>query len=68
MLTPDSTVSGTAVADAHTDGNVDNGPQLPVWDRLPHVVYWLLPTAIGFPITVRALRRAAEGSKHRVTM
>jgi hypothetical protein len=38
---------------------VDNGPQLPVWDRLPHVMYWLLPAAIGVPVTLRALRRAA---------
>src|SRR4029453_8619533 len=23
---------------------VDNGPFLPLWDRLPHITYWLLPT------------------------
>ena len=22
---------------------VDNGPHLPLWDRLPHLSYWLLP-------------------------
>ncbi|WAX58412.1 hypothetical protein M6B22_06510 [Jatrophihabitans cynanchi] len=37
---------------------VDNGPHLPLWDRLPTVALWLLPSAIGIPITVRALRRA----------
>lgn len=36
---------------------VDNGPELPVWDRLPHLAYWLLPTAVGAPVTWRALRR-----------
>jgi hypothetical protein len=35
---------------------VDNGPQLPVWDRLPHFAYWLVPAAIGIPLTWRALR------------
>jgi hypothetical protein len=24
---------------------VDNGPHLPLWDRLPHLTYWLLPAA-----------------------
>jgi hypothetical protein len=36
---------------------VDNGPQLPVWDRLPHLLYWLLPAAVGAPLTWRALVR-----------
>jgi hypothetical protein len=26
---------------------VDNGKQLPVWDRLPTITYWLLPAAVG---------------------
>lgn len=37
---------------------VDNGPQLPVWDRLPTVAYWLLPAAVGTPLIWRADRRA----------
>lgn len=37
---------------------VDNGPQLPVWKRLPHVAYWLLPLLVGAPLAWRALRRA----------
>lgn len=37
---------------------IDNGPQLPIWRRLPHVAYWLLPILIGGPITLVALRRA----------
>src|SRR5689334_18665799 len=30
---------------------VDNGPRLPVWDRLPHPVYWLLPSAVAAILT-----------------
>ncbi len=37
---------------------VDNGPQLPLWNRLPHVMYWLLPILVGAPLTWRAWRRA----------
>ena len=36
---------------------VDNGPFLPVWDRLPHLTYWLLPSVVGVPTTWFALRR-----------
>jgi hypothetical protein len=36
---------------------VDNGPQLPVWDRLPHLAYWLVPAAVGAPLTWWALIR-----------
>jgi len=37
---------------------IDNGPQLPIWDLLPHVAYWLLPAVIGAPLTWNAWRRA----------
>ena len=37
---------------------VDNGPHLPLWDRLPPIVFWLLPSAIGAPVIARAVRRA----------
>ena len=37
---------------------VDNGPHLPLWDRLPTVSFWLLPTVIGAPIIIRAVIRA----------
>jgi hypothetical protein len=37
---------------------VDNGPHLPLWDRLPAYTFWLLPTAIGAPIITRAVIRA----------
>lgn len=37
---------------------VDNGPHLPLWDRLPVFTFWLLPSAIGAPIIARAVIRA----------
>ena len=37
---------------------VDNGPHLPLWDRLPPLTFWLLPSAIGVPITARAVVHA----------
>lgn len=37
---------------------VDNGPHLPLWDRLPTLTFWLLPSAIGAPIIARAVIRA----------
>ena len=36
---------------------VDNGPQLPLWDRLPTAAYWVLPTLVGIPVTWWALIR-----------
>ena len=37
---------------------VDNGPHLPLWDRLPVITFWLLPSAIGAPIIARAIIHA----------
>ena len=37
---------------------VDNGPHLPLWDRLPTLAFWLLPSAIAAPVITRALIRA----------
>src|SRR6478609_1780272 len=42
---------------------VDNGPQLPLWDRLPTVAYWVLPTLVGLPLTRRALIRNGAVSR-----
>jgi hypothetical protein len=39
---------------------VDNGKQLPIWDRLPAAAYWVLPGLIGVPLIYRALRRAHD--------
>jgi len=37
---------------------VDNGPHLPLWDRLPALTFWLLPSAIAAPLITRAVIRA----------
>ena len=42
---------------------VDNGPHLPLWDRLPALAFWLLPSAIGAPIIARAVIRARHATK-----
>jgi hypothetical protein len=34
---------------------VDNGRNLPLWDRLPSMAYWLIPAAVGIPLVIRAL-------------
>jgi hypothetical protein len=39
---------------------VDNGPRLPLWNRLPVVVFWIGPSLIGLPIVMRALHRHAH--------
>jgi hypothetical protein len=36
---------------------VDNGPLLPVWREVPHLLHWTLPTAVGGPLLARALLR-----------
>jgi hypothetical protein len=36
---------------------VDNGPNLPLWNRLPSVMFWLLPSLIGVPLLRRALAK-----------
>lgn len=36
---------------------VDNGPHLPLWNRLPTLAFWLLPALVGAPIIVSTLRR-----------
>jgi len=37
---------------------VDNGPHLPLWDRLPPLAFWFLPSVVGIPVIIRAVRRA----------
>jgi hypothetical protein len=34
---------------------VDNGKNLPIWNQLPSILYWLIPAAVGTPLIVRAL-------------
>jgi hypothetical protein len=40
---------------------VDNGPHLPLWDRLPTLAFWLLPSAVAAPLITRAIIRARNG-------
>jgi hypothetical protein len=40
---------------------VDNGPRVPVWDRLPWLAFWIVPGVIGFPLVARALVRHSAG-------
>lgn len=56
MLWHGSAMSASYIA-LFTGFYVDNGPQLPLWDRLPHLAYWLLPAAVGAPLTWWALKR-----------
>jgi uncharacterized membrane protein HdeD (DUF308 family) len=37
---------------------VDNGPHLPLWDKLPPLAFWFLPGVVGAPIIARALLAA----------
>jgi hypothetical protein len=39
---------------------VDNGPHLPLWDRLPTLSFWFLPSAVATPVIIRALIRARK--------
>ncbi len=36
---------------------VDNGKNLPLWDRLSTAAYWLLPAAVAAPLIWRSVRR-----------
>lgn len=58
---------GTAYVALLTAFYVDNGPHLPLWDRLPTLAFWLLPSAIGAPIIIRAILRARHTSSESVT-
>jgi hypothetical protein len=46
---------------------VDNGPHLPLWDRLPTLAFWLLPSAIGAPIIARAVIHARRATSPPIT-
>ena len=39
---------------------VDNGPHLPLWNRLPTIAFWVGPTLIGLPLIVRSLTRHTD--------
>jgi hypothetical protein len=54
MVWHGSAMGGSYVA-LLTGFYVDNGAQLPLWDKLPHLAYWILPSAVGIPLVLRAL-------------
>ena len=56
--TPHITGMGMSYIAMLTAFYVDNGPHLPLWDRLPAIAFWLLPSAIGLPVIARALCHA----------
>jgi hypothetical protein len=56
---------GTAYVAMLTAFYVDNGPHLPLWDRLPRLAFWLLPSAIGAPLIARAVLRARQARAHQ---
>jgi len=49
---------GTGYTAMLTAFYVDNGPHLPLWDHLPTLAFWLLPSAIAAPLIYRAVARA----------
>jgi hypothetical protein len=56
---------GTAYVAMLTAFYVDNGPHLPLWDHLPVLAFWLLPSAIGAPVIARAILRAKHAGPLR---
>lgn len=46
---------GTSYILLLTDFCVDNGKNLPLWNQLPPIAYWLIPAAVGTPLVICAL-------------
>ncbi len=55
---------GTGYVAMLTAFYVDNGPHLPLWDRLPPLTFWFLPAAIGAPIILRAALAARRRASY----
>ena len=53
---------GTGYTAMLTAFYVDNGPHLPLWDRLPVLAFWLLPATIATPLIARAVIRARHAN------
>ena len=45
---------------------VDNGKNLPLWNELPQIAFWLLPGGLGIPIIVYAWLRHPLAQRERV--
>lgn len=56
---------GTGYVAMLTAFYVDNGPHLPLWDRLPPLTFWFLPGVIGAPIVARAVLAARKRAASR---
>ena len=41
---------------------IDNGPRLPLWNRLPDLAFWIGPSLIGIPLILVALARRRHGT------
>jgi hypothetical protein len=57
---------GTGFVAMLTAFYVDNGPHLPLWDRLPPITFWFLPAAIGTPIITRAVLAARVRARQEI--
>ncbi len=57
---------GTGYVAMLTAFYVDNGPHLPLWDRLPPLTFWFLPGVISAPIIAGAVLTARKrvASRH----
>jgi hypothetical protein len=53
---------GTGYVAMLTAFYVDNGPHLPLWDHLPALAFWLLPSVIGAPVIARAVLRGRHAA------
>ena len=42
---------------------IDNGPQLPLWNQLPAIAFWVGPSLIGVPLILRTLARYRPGAR-----
>jgi hypothetical protein len=45
---------------------VDNGPRLPIWNRLPDLAFWFLPTMLGAPLIRLAVHRFQRPKRRRL--
>ena len=51
------TAMGTSYVVMLTAFYVDNGANLPLWNRLPPIAYWMAAPLVGAPLIVRAIVR-----------
>jgi hypothetical protein len=54
---------GTGYVAMLTAFYVDNGPHLPLWDRLPPLTFWFLPAVVGAPLITRAVVAARRRAR-----